>query len=96
MTIKWHKLILICTTCQIEPTIEAINSSSDGEILVEMYCPKCEKRLGYITSGQKLVAKSFISDMAEEIKPVRPPIKKKETKTEDHNFLKEMGIKDEE
>lgn len=66
--------------------------------MVEMYCLKCEKRVGYVTTGQKLALKAFISDMSEEsIKLLKPPLKTKQVvSNEDHNFLKEMGIKDEE
>lgn len=98
MNVKWHKLNLMCATCNEEPSITEVLTSADGEIGFNMYCPKCQKECYYLTTGAKLIHKSLILDIMEvrQIKPVKPPLKKKEDhRAEDHDFLKGLGIDDE-
>jgi hypothetical protein len=90
----------MCAKCDNEPEIREILSAADGEIGLNMYCPHCEIELYYLTTGQKLILKALLNDLKEnkEVKkPIKPPLKKKEDhKVEDHNFLKDLGIDDEE
>lgn len=99
MDTKWHKLVLMCAKCDNEPQIVEILTSADGEIGLNMFCPNCQIELYYLTTGQKLIHKALVKDLMEfkEVKrPVKPPLKKKEDhKSEDHNFLKDLGIDDE-
>lgn len=101
MDMRWHKVVLECPKCHVEPLIQSLSFSADGEVLVEMLCPKCQALLAWTSSLPKLVAKALYADIETYTKPrpVPKPVKvplllpPKETPA-DKQFFHDLGIID--
>lgn len=89
---KWHKLVLRCPECQEEPLVTDISSSADGEILVEMYCAKCQSPLLMKTSGQRLATQALYADIEERVQVQPKQIEAPKEEFNDNDWLHDLGI----
>ena len=94
MQMKWHKLELLCPTCNTEPLIVDVSASADGEILFEMACAGCDTALVMKTTGTKMAARALYQDIEERLSSEvpKPQPEEKSNDQSDDDWLHDLGI----
>lgn len=88
----WHKLPFSCPKCKCHPRITQIQVNADGDILLDLVCPKCNQNLNLCFTQRMMQEFGRHEDSQYYIRLNKLPYKSLEEKLRDEAFLRSINI----
>ena len=89
---EWKRFFSFCPTCKNQPRIAGICTNDNGDILLEMFCGKCNTKLSRTITSQEIINNARDIKYINCLRANQLPSFTTEEKVHDKNFLREMRI----